>query len=191
MSWQDEVDELRRREKLAAAMGGEERIQRQHDNGRLTVRERIDALADANSFHEIGALAGKATYSDDGQLQDFTPSNFVLGTAKINNRRIVIGGDDFTVRGGAADAKIGDKSGYGERYALEMRLPLGKAHRRQRRRWLGEDTRDGRPFLRPCPAWIRDYDAADGARPGRLRLHGLGSRTRRSSHHHLSLLPDD
>ena len=61
MSWQDEVDELRRREKLAAAMGGEERIQRQHDNGRLTVRERIDALADTNSFHEIGALAGKAT----------------------------------------------------------------------------------------------------------------------------------
>ena len=45
MSWQDEVDELRRREKLAAGMGGEERIQRQHDNGRLTVRERIDALA--------------------------------------------------------------------------------------------------------------------------------------------------
>ena len=109
MSWQDEVDELRRREKLAAAMGGEERIQRQHDNGRLTVRERIDTLADANSFHEIGALAGKATYSDDGQLQDFTPSNFVLGTAKINNRRVVIGGDDFTVRGGAADAKIGSR----------------------------------------------------------------------------------
>ena len=124
MSWQDEVDELRRREKLAAAMGGEERIARQHDNGRFTVRERIDALADSGSFHEIGALAGKASYDDDGQLENFTPSNFVLGTARINGRRVVIGGDDFTVRGGAADAKIGDKSGYGERYALEMRLPL-------------------------------------------------------------------
>ncbi len=124
MSWQDQVDELRRRGELAAAMGGEERIQRQHDNGRLTVRERIDALADANSFHEIGALAGKASYSEEGELQDFTPSNFVLGTARINGSRVVIGGDDFTVRGGAADAKIGDKSGYGERYALEMRLPL-------------------------------------------------------------------
>ena len=124
MSWQKEIDELRRREKLAAAMGGEERIQRQHDNGRFTVRERIDALADSGSFHEIGALAGKASYDDDGQLENFTPSNFVLGTARINGRRVVIGGDDFTVRGGAADAKIGDKSGYGERYALEMRLPL-------------------------------------------------------------------
>lgn len=124
MSWQKEVDELKHREELAAAMGGEERIQRQHDNGRLTVRERIDALADENSFHEIGALAGKASYTDDGTLDDFIPSNFVLGTARINARPVVIGGDDFTVRGGAADAKVGDKSGYGERYALEMRLPL-------------------------------------------------------------------
>ena len=124
MSWQDEVDELRRREELAKQMGGAERIQRQHDNGRLTVRERIDALADENSFHEIGALAGKASYSEAGELERFTPSNFVLGTAKINGRRVVIGGDDFTVRGGAADAKVGDKSGYGEQYALEMRMPL-------------------------------------------------------------------
>ena len=124
MSWQDEVDELRRREELAKQMGGDERIQRQHDNGRLTVRERIDVLADDNSFHEIGALAGKARYSEDGELESFTPSNFVLGTARINGRRVVIGGDDFTVRGGAADAKVGDKSGYGERYALEMRMPL-------------------------------------------------------------------
>jgi acetyl-CoA carboxylase carboxyltransferase component len=124
MSWQDEIDELRRREELAQKMGGEERIQRQHDNGRLTVRERIDKLLDADSFHEIGALAGRATYDDDGNLQDFTPSNFVLGMGRINGRRAVVGGDDFTVRGGAADAKVGNKSGYGEQLALEMRLPL-------------------------------------------------------------------
>ena len=124
MSWQKEVDELRRREALAYKMGGEERVARQHDNGRLTVRERVAALADDGSFHEIGALAGKATYNDAGEMQDFVPSNFVLGTALINGRKVVLGGDDFTVRGGSADAKVGDKSGYGERYALEMRLPL-------------------------------------------------------------------
>ncbi len=124
MSWQKEVDEIRRRESLAREMGGEERVQRQHDNGRLTVRERIEALADPDSFHEIGALAGKAEYDADGELVEFVPSNFVLGTADLDGRRVVIGGDDFTVRGGAADAKVGDKSGYGEKYALEMRLPL-------------------------------------------------------------------
>ena len=124
MSWQKEVDEIHRREALAKEMGGEERIRRQHDNGRLTVRERISTLVDENSFHEIGALAGRASYDENGNLQTFTPSNFVLGTAKLDGRKVVIGGDDFTVRGGAADAKIGDKSGYGEKYALEMRLPL-------------------------------------------------------------------
>jgi len=123
MSWQDEVDELRRREELARQMGGPERIARQHDNKRLTVRERIAKLLDDGSFHEIGALAGRATYAD-GKLADFTPTNFVLGTGRIHGRRIVLGGDDFTVRGGAADAKVGDKSGYGERLALDMRLPL-------------------------------------------------------------------
>jgi len=124
MSWQREVDEIRRREALAKEMGGEERIRRQHDNGRLTVRERISTLVDEGSFHEIGALAGRAGYDEKGSLQTFTPSNFVLGAAELDGRKVVIGGDDFTVRGGAADAKIGDKSGYGEKYALEMRLPL-------------------------------------------------------------------
>lgn len=124
MSWQDEVDEIKMREALAQKMGGSERIKRQHDNNRLTVRERIEALVDENSFHEIGALAGKAEYDSNGKLQGFIPSNFVLGTANLDGRRIVLGGDDFTVRGGAADAKVGDKSGYGEQYALEMRLPL-------------------------------------------------------------------
>ena len=60
-------------------MGGEERIQRQHENGRLTVRERVEKLVDKDSFHEIGALAGKANYGEDGELVGFVPSNFVLG----------------------------------------------------------------------------------------------------------------
>ena len=84
MSWRNEIEEIRRREELAKKMGGEERIQRQHDNGRLTVRERIDALVDPGSFHEIGALAGRANYDGQSELKDFTPSNFVLGTADID-----------------------------------------------------------------------------------------------------------
>ena len=77
MSWQKEINEIKYRESLAKGMGGEERIQRQHENGRLTVRERVERLVDKNSFHEIGALAGKANYGEDGELQNFVPSNFV------------------------------------------------------------------------------------------------------------------
>jgi len=124
LSWQPEVDEIKRRAEMAAAMGGASNVERQHKAGRLTVRERIDQLLDADSFHEIGALAGQAGYDDDGNLTSFIPSNFVLGTGYIDGRRVVVGGDDFTVRGGAADARVGDKMGHGERLALGMRMPM-------------------------------------------------------------------
>ena len=60
--WQPELDELRRREAFAEELGGPERVKRQHDGGRMTIRERIDKLADPGSFHEIGKIAGRAAY---------------------------------------------------------------------------------------------------------------------------------
>ncbi|HEU5322571.1 MAG TPA: carboxyl transferase domain-containing protein, partial [Methylomirabilota bacterium] len=116
-------EELRRRLELARAMGGADNVERQHKAGRLTVRERIERLLDPGSFHETGALAGAATY-EDGRLVSIRPANFVMGTGRIEGRRVVVGGDDFTVRGGANDASIGGKQGYSERMARELRLPL-------------------------------------------------------------------
>src|SRR5262245_37590210 len=108
---------------LARAMGGPENVARQHAGGKLTVRERIDRLLDPGTFHEIGGLTGKAVY--EGQrLVAVTPSNFVLGTGRIDGRRVVVGGDDFTVRGGAADGAIAYKAGYGELLAHEQRIPI-------------------------------------------------------------------
>jgi acetyl-CoA carboxylase carboxyltransferase component len=123
VSWKPEIDELRRREELASHMGGAERIARQHEAGRLTVRERIAKLADPGSFHETGALTGVPVYEGD-RLVEIRPSNFVTGTARIDGRKVVLGGDDFTVRGGAADGAVGYKAGYSERMALELRLPI-------------------------------------------------------------------
>ncbi len=54
-------------------MGGEERVERQRASGRLTVRERIERLFDEGTFHETGALAGAATYGDDGELDRLPP----------------------------------------------------------------------------------------------------------------------
>src|SRR3954463_9434798 len=124
MSWQDELNELRRRRELAHAMGGEERVARQHASGRLTVRERIDRLFDAGSFHETGALAGRGTYSDDGELEAFLPANMVVGQGRIDGRPAIVQGDDFTVRGGAADAAIWQKMVWAEQAAHDLRLPL-------------------------------------------------------------------
>jgi acetyl-CoA carboxylase carboxyltransferase component len=124
MSWQPEIDELRRREALARELGGPERVERQHASGRLTVRERIDRLLDEGSFHETGAIAGVGEYGDDGELTGFTPANIVIGGGRIDGRRVAVQGDDFTVRGGAADAAIWQKMVFAERLAGELRIPL-------------------------------------------------------------------
>ena len=124
MSWEKEIEELKKRENLAEKMGGKEKLQRQKDNKRLNVRERIELLLDKDSFHEIGKIAGKAKYDEDGNLKNFTPSNFVMGRGKIDKRNVVVGGDDFTVRGGAADAAIAQKQIMAEQLANEYRLPL-------------------------------------------------------------------
>src|SRR5690348_15460252 len=105
-------------------MGGADKVKRQRDGGKLTVRERIDQLLDPGSFHEIGAIAGKARYDNAGALDEFTPANFVFGRGRIDGRPVVVGGDDFTVRGGAADASIFQKQVHAERMANELRLPI-------------------------------------------------------------------
>jgi hypothetical protein len=72
-------------------MGGPDKIKRQHDGGKLTVRERIERLLDPGSFHEIGAIAGKAEYDAQGRLADFTTSNFAAaaqqGALAVPHRR--------------------------------------------------------------------------------------------------------
>jgi len=123
MTWQTEIEEIERRRRLASQMGGAENVARQHEGGKLTVRERIELLLDPDSFRETGALAGRAGY-EGAQLRSFTPSNFVFGTGRVNGRKLVVGGDDFTVRGGAQDGSVGNKMGYAERMAHELQIPL-------------------------------------------------------------------
>src|SRR3984893_4456407 len=122
--WKPELDELRRREAFAEQLGGPARIKRQHEEGRLTIRERLARLVDPDTFHEVGKIAGKATYDADNELESLTPSNFVFGRARVDGRPVVVGGDDFTVRGGSADATIKGKHLMCEQMAYEMRLPL-------------------------------------------------------------------
>ena len=62
MTWQPEIDELRKREELGRRMGGADKIKRHRDGGKLTVRERVAGVLDEGSFHEIGAITGKAVY---------------------------------------------------------------------------------------------------------------------------------
>ena len=102
MNWKPELDDLARREAFAREMGGVDKVKRQRDQGRLTVRERIDKLVDQNSFHEVGAISGIAEYDESNELKHLTPANCVFGRARVDGRTVVVVGDDFTVRGGSA-----------------------------------------------------------------------------------------
>ena len=124
MSWEKEIKELRQREALAEAMGGAEKVARQTARGKLTARARIDAILDTGSFREIGKIAGKGRYNEGGVLIDASPSNYIFGRGDIAGRPIVATADDFTVRGGAADASIYRKAMQAEQMAHEMRLPM-------------------------------------------------------------------
>lgn len=124
MTWQPELNELRAREAYAKQMGGADKVKRQHDGGRLTVRERIDALLDNDSFHEVGAIAGKASYDDQNNLTGLQAANCIFGRGLIDGRPVVVCGDDFTVRGGSADATIKEKTIMAEQMANEFRLPI-------------------------------------------------------------------
>ena len=100
MSWDKELKEILQKKEFALQQGGVKNVERQHAKGLLTIRERITAILDNNTFDEIGPGAGGAKRDKNGNLIEFNPANFVLGFGKINERDCVIGGEDFTMQGG-------------------------------------------------------------------------------------------
>ena len=128
MSWEREVREIEAKRKLALEQGGPAGVGRQHNAGRMTIRERIDKLIDPGSFHEMGAGAGAAERNPDGSIESFSPANFILGFGDINGRRAVVGGEDFTLRGGSPNEAGLRKSLYAEELACQYRVPLIRLH---------------------------------------------------------------
>jgi acetyl-CoA carboxylase carboxyltransferase component len=126
LGWEAEVEELKRRRAAAAGLGGAEAVQKHHDQGRLTVRERIDGLLDQGSFQEVGTLTGQGHY-DGEKLTGVTPAPYVMGLGRIAGRPVAVGGEDFTVRGGTSwsgDRKKGGQGGFVEDLAFHYRIPL-------------------------------------------------------------------
>ncbi|MEX2230489.1 MAG: carboxyl transferase domain-containing protein [Dehalococcoidia bacterium] len=128
MTWEPEVGEIERRRAIAQALGGEAAVTRQHARGMLTIRERIDRLADAGSFTEIGVLSASVERDDDGIVTEITPSNAIVGTSRIAGREVVIGGEDATIRGGASDGGGSAKGYYLDHLARQYRIPLVRLH---------------------------------------------------------------
>ena len=124
MSWDKEVQELQRRRSLAQQQGGEASIAKQHARGRMTIRERIDVLLDDGSFREHGRATASPVYDDHDELLEFVPANYVVGFGTIEGRRVTVGGEDFTLKGGSPNAAGLRKSVYAEHLAVQYRTPL-------------------------------------------------------------------
>jgi acetyl-CoA carboxylase carboxyltransferase component len=122
--WAEELAELQQRRRLAARMGGEEAVARHKARGRQTARERIEALLDGASFRELGRITGRGRYDEEGRLLDLQAVNAIIGTGRVDGRKIVVSADDYTIRAGSSEGTISDKWVYAERLALAQHLPL-------------------------------------------------------------------
>ncbi|MEM8909819.1 MAG: carboxyl transferase domain-containing protein, partial [Bacteroidota bacterium] len=102
--------------------GGEKKIAKQHAQGKMTARERINYLIDKNSsFFEIGAFAGYEMYEDYGGCP---AGGVVIGIGQVSGRQCMIVANDATVKAGAWFPITGKKNLRAQEIAIENRLPI-------------------------------------------------------------------
>jgi len=124
MSLQERLDELRRRNARAEAGGGEERRARQHDEGKLSARERLELLFDEGSFEEIDKLVEHRCQNFGMAEQRIPGDGVVSGYGRINGRPTYAFAQDFTVFGGSLSEANAAKICKVMDLALKVGVPL-------------------------------------------------------------------
>ncbi len=118
------VDDLRERRAKAKLGGGEDKIAKQHEAGKLTARERLDLLVDPGTFTELGIHAG-IHYSVRGLEDREAPADGVItGYGKVDGRLVAIAAYDFTVMAGSMGMTGETKVARLRDLALTKRLPF-------------------------------------------------------------------
>ena len=118
--YETRVEDLKSRRRKNLAMGGEDKVARQHEKGKLTVRERIDLLFDAGTFVELGLLAQNRDGSDTAPAD-----GVVTGHGDVDGRQVWVIAYDFTVMAGSMGA-VGEqfKAARVRELALRYRKPI-------------------------------------------------------------------
>ncbi|RKZ28203.1 methylmalonyl-CoA carboxyltransferase, partial [bacterium] len=96
----DKIEQLEKLRAQAKLGGGEERIKRQHDKGKLTARERIELLLDPYTFEEYGEFVTHRCTDFDMDKNRPLGDSIVTGYGKIHGRPTFVFSQDFTVFGG-------------------------------------------------------------------------------------------
>ncbi|MBT7663740.1 MAG: acyl-CoA carboxylase subunit beta, partial [Rhodospirillaceae bacterium] len=98
----DLIEELRQRQAASLELGGAKRVERQHNQGKLTARERVDLLFDPGTFEELGQLATHVHTPVTTIPDKLTPADGVItGFGQIEGRPAAVIAEDFTVLGGS------------------------------------------------------------------------------------------
>lgn len=99
---QERLEHLEKEKERVRLGGGEKRIQKQHDRGKLTARERIEKFVDEGTFSEVGMFAKHRTTHFGMDKADAPADGVVTGSAAVLGRPVHIASQDFTVMGGSA-----------------------------------------------------------------------------------------
>jgi methylmalonyl-CoA carboxyltransferase large subunit len=118
------VEALRKKKEHLRQGGGADRLARQREQGKLTARERIDALVDAGSFEEIGLFAQHRQVHFGMAGKEVPADGVVTGAASIDGRLVHLASQDFTVLGGSAGEVHSFKVAEAMRLALETGSPF-------------------------------------------------------------------
>jgi acetyl-CoA carboxylase carboxyltransferase component len=118
------TDDLHARREKAKLGGGEEKIKKQHDAGKLTARERIDLLVDPGTFVEIGIHAGPHFSQRAMEGREAPADGVITGWGDVDGRPCAIAAYDFTVMAGSMGMTGEIKMARLRELALNQRIPL-------------------------------------------------------------------
>ncbi len=133
MTNQEKIEELRQRRAAAHLGGGEDRLKKQREAGKMTARERIAAVTDPESFQEMNLFARHRATHFGMDTKDFPADGVVTGFGSVGGRLVYVASQDFTVAGGAVGEVHADKIVEMQKAALRTRHAL-RLHQRLRRR---------------------------------------------------------
>ena len=121
---QDDIRELRKRKEKVRLGGGKKRIEKQHDRGKYTARERIDMLLDEGSFVEVDAFVEHRCTNFGMEDKEAPGEGVVTGYGTVDGSLIFVFAQDFTSLGGSLGEMHAQKITKIQEMALEMGAPL-------------------------------------------------------------------
>src|SRR6056297_436963 len=124
MTMEDRIEELRDLREDAEAGGGEARIERQHEKGKMTARERIEYFLDDGTFNEFDQLRTHGNHNFGMEEKQILTDGVVTGYGEVDGRKVFVFAHDFTVFGGSLGEVFAEKVCKVMDTAMEVGAPV-------------------------------------------------------------------